>query len=151
MLRNDQILKELTIININSYGFISFFSAGISAALVLILLKTEATQYAFYLYFFTSLTTTIYCFATLKVIINLSLRFFNIENKIINYLSDSSYFIYIVHIPVVILFQRAVYFLEWHPIFKWITVSFFSYVVLFLVYHLIVRHTPIGHFLHGPK
>ena len=79
------------------------------------------------------------------------MRFIKNGNIIIDYLSDSSYFIYIAHLPVVLLFQRSVHFQDNTAIGKWLMVCFFSYGSLFFIYHFFVRFSPIGTFLHGKK
>lgn len=151
LLRNNQQLKNLTERSISRYVALSLSSCLITAGFIFAYQSNSYTQYNEYFYFLIPLGTTIYCYSTLTSMLNLGIRFIRKGSAFINYLSDSSYFIYIVHIPVVILMQRAFYFTELGAISKWILVSILSYISLFLIYHILVRFSFIGTYLHGKR
>ena len=67
------------------------------------------------------------------------------------YISDSSYWLYIVHLPLVLLVQWLVR--EWTiPVFfKFGMVLIAVTVLLLLSYQCFVRYTPIGTLLNGPR
>ena len=73
------------------------------------------------------------------------------EIKIVRYLSDSSYWLYLTHLPLVITGQ--VWIREWQTPAIWkfsllcLTVTF----LLLFTYQMFVRYTPIGTLLNGPR
>ena len=71
------------------------------------------------------------------------------ENIFIRYLSDSSYWIYIVHLPLVIVLQFLVR--EWpiNGLLKFLLINFLTITLLLITYHLLVRSTWIGWLLNG--
>ena len=71
------------------------------------------------------------------------------ENKRIRYISDSSYWLYVIHFPIVILFQ--VWMRDW-TLGAWTKFTLSTAVITGLLlasYHLFVRRTPIGWMLNG--
>ena len=74
-----------------------------------------------------------------------------VERPWVRYVSDSSYWLYLAHLPLVVAAQRWA--VEWdmsvHLKFALIVVA--STLLLLASYHLFVRHTPIGTFLNGPR
>lgn len=73
------------------------------------------------------------------------------ENPLIRYLSDASYWVYIVHIPLVMLFQYLVKDYDWHIAYKVSIVLFGTLFTGLLSYSLIVRYTFIGTILNGRR
>jgi len=71
------------------------------------------------------------------------------ENILIRYLSDSSYWIYIVHLPLVIVLQFLVK--EWpiNGLLKFLLINIATITLLLFSYHLLVRSTWIGWLLNG--
>lgn len=70
---------------------------------------------------------------------------------IVRYLSDSSYWVYIIHLPLVLLFQYLVKDLTW-PVEAKIALVFWGTVwVALLSYQLLVRYTFIGTMLNGRR
>ncbi len=73
------------------------------------------------------------------------------ENKTIRYLSDSSYWLYLAHLPLCIAAQAVIH--TW-PLSVWIKWPLLSVVLtgfLLLTYKYLVRYTPIGTMLNGPR
>jgi hypothetical protein len=73
------------------------------------------------------------------------------EKPWIRYMSDSSYWLYIAHFPLVILGQVWVLHLPWPAWLKLAVISLGSTLVLLLSYHYCVRSTWIGWFLNGTR
>jgi hypothetical protein len=72
-------------------------------------------------------------------------------STVIRYLSDSSYWLYLAHLPLCIAGQAVI--AGW-PGPVWIKLPLFSGVLtvfLLLTYQLMVRNTWIGRMLNGPR
>ena len=73
------------------------------------------------------------------------------ESPIVRYLSDASYWMYIVHLPVVMALQTGLVLAEWHWAVKFLLVNALSCMVLLITYHHWVRSTWIGLLLNGRR
>lgn len=72
------------------------------------------------------------------------------HSRAIRYIADSSYWIYILHLPVVVGLQ--VWLAEWQSVWlKLLAINVISFLFLFASYHTLVRYTWIGHWLNGPR
>jgi len=71
------------------------------------------------------------------------------ENIFIRYLSDSSYWLYIMHLPLVVVLQFLVR--EWpiNAFLKFLLINITTITLLLISYHLLVRSTWIGWLLNG--
>lgn len=78
-----------------------------------------------------------------------ALRFLSRKNAAIRYVADASYWIYLVHLPVVAALQVWVGHWPLHWGLKYPFVVLTSLALLLLSYHLLVRSTPIGKLLNG--
>jgi len=80
-----------------------------------------------------------------------ALRFLSNYSAARRYIADASYWIYLVHLPVVAAFQVWVghWPLHWSVKYPFILVA--SFAMLFLSYHSLVRSTFIGQLLNGRK
>lgn len=76
---------------------------------------------------------------------------FSTENRTIRYISDSSYWLYLAHLPLVILVQWYVKDLSTPSIVKFIGINVLVAGVLLITYEYLVRYTIIGSVLNGPK
>ena len=84
-------------------------------------------------------------------IIGLAMRVASTPNTAIRYVADASYWIYLVHLPIVAAFQVLVGHLPWHWALKFPLVLGVSLLVLFASYHYLVRSTFIGQVLNGRR
>lgn len=81
--------------------------------------------------------------------IGLAIRFLSRPNATIRYVADASYWIYLVHLPVVVAFQVLVGHLPWHWSLKFPLVLVATFAILFVSYRYLVRSTFIGQVLNG--
>lgn len=78
-------------------------------------------------------------------------RYLNSRNRVMRFLSDSSYWIYIIHLPLLFAVQYKLMDKDWSLLAKY-SVSVGMTVLIGLVsYALLVRWTPIGWMLNGRK
>jgi glucan biosynthesis protein C len=77
--------------------------------------------------------------------------FLHAENPVIRYLSDASYWIYIVHLPLILAMQILVRGLNWPAEAKYALVILVTFGVSLLSYALLVRYSFIGAILNGRK
>lgn len=73
------------------------------------------------------------------------------ENRTIRYLSDSSYFLYLTHLPLVIALQVVVRDWAWPSLLKLVLIGVVVTAVLLVLYDVAVRYTVIGQVLNGPR
>jgi glucan biosynthesis protein C len=80
-----------------------------------------------------------------------ALRCFKGRHPTAHYLADASYWIYLVHMPLVCLLQLDLFGLPWAPEEKCCIVILTTVVLGLLTYQTMVRYTVIGACLHGPR
>ena len=78
-------------------------------------------------------------------------RFLSAESKVMRYLSDSSYWLYLAHVPLVIWLQYMVRHYNVSPFLKFPIVCVVAGIVLLASYQWLVRYTPIGTLLNGKR
>jgi len=84
-------------------------------------------------------------------ILGAAVRFLANESPARRYVADASYWIYLVHLPIVGLVQVLVAKLPWHWGIKFPFVLAASFAILFLSYHWLVRFTIVGEILNGQR
>jgi ABC-type multidrug transport system ATPase subunit/peptidoglycan/LPS O-acetylase OafA/YrhL len=84
-------------------------------------------------------------------VVGIAQRFLNTESAVRRYVADSSYWLYLVHLPVVVAFQVLVGHLPWHWSVKLPLILAASFAVLFGSYHALVRFSFIGGVLNGRR
>jgi len=78
-------------------------------------------------------------------------KFCSTPRPAIRYVADSSYWMYLIHLPVVVWLQVAVAEWPWHWSLKLAFVSTTTIALALLTYDLFVRSTVIGQILNGRK
>jgi len=103
-------------------------------------------------------TTALYaaCFALsiwtwTFAIVGLALRFFSQHSATRRYIADASYWLYLVHVPLVMALQVAVSQLDWPWWVKFPLILGIAFPLLFGSYQLFVRYTFIGAILNGRR
>lgn len=69
----------------------------------------------------------------------------------VRYVSDSSYWLYVVHLPVIVAGQFALAYVPWPPLVEFAMLTIVTTGVLLLSYHWFVRYTWIGRMLNGER
>ena len=84
-------------------------------------------------------------------LIGAALRFLHRESPARRYVADASYWIYLIHIPVIMALQVAVSDLAWPWFVKYPLILAVAFPLMFASYQLLVRHSVIGAVLNGRK
>jgi len=80
-----------------------------------------------------------------------ALRYLAVQRPTIRYCADASYWIYLVHVPVLMALQVAIYPLAAPALVKFLLVLTVASIILFTSYHLLVRHSWLGRWINGRK
>jgi glucan biosynthesis protein C len=78
-------------------------------------------------------------------------RLFREPSPTLSYLADSSYWIYLIHMPILGLIQGDLYLVPGHALWKAPVVLAVTLAIGFGTYQCLVRHTAIGTALHGRR
>jgi glucan biosynthesis protein C len=78
-------------------------------------------------------------------------KFLNVRNRFLRFLSDSSYWIYIVHLPIVFAVQYKLMDMDLSLLAKYSLSVGITLLIAIISYLLLVRWTPIGWLLNGRK
>ena len=100
------------------------------------------------------LYNTLYALASMTAMfgfIGMMLHYFSKASATIRFLADASYWMYLIHLPVVVFFQILVAPLDIHWLFKVVLVITPSFAILLLSYQFLVRFTWVGRLLNGRK
>ena len=92
---------------------------------------------------------SIWCWSL--AILGIATRFLSHANAPCGYVADASYWIYLMHLPVVVALQVLVGKLPWHWSIKFPLILVVSLTVLFASYRYLVRSTFIGELLNGRR
>jgi glucan biosynthesis protein C len=84
-------------------------------------------------------------------VIGLALRFLSGFGATRRYIADASYWIYIIHLPIVMALQVAVSRLDWPWLVKFVAILAVAFPLLFASYQLLVRYSVIGAVLNGHR
>ncbi len=90
-------------------------------------------------------------FASTLAVLSLALRFASGYSAVRRYLADSSYWVYIVHLPLVIVGQILVVNETWPWFVKFGVVIGGTMAISLLTYELLIRHTFMGGWLNGRR
>jgi glucans biosynthesis protein C len=84
-------------------------------------------------------------------LIGAAVRFMTRANAAVRYIADASYWIYVVHIPVLLVLQALVQPLDLPWFAKYPMTLGISFAIMFVSYDLFVRYSWIGAILNGRK
>jgi peptidoglycan/LPS O-acetylase OafA/YrhL len=84
-------------------------------------------------------------------LIGAAVRFLTAENPAIRYVADASYWIYIAHIPVLLMLQATFQPLDLPWFAKFPMTLGLSFALLFVSYELLVRYSFVGAILNGQR
>ena len=84
-------------------------------------------------------------------LIGVARRVLSRPNARIRYISDSSYWLYVAHLPVVVAGQFALAYVPFPPVVEFVGLTIATTLVLLLSYQWFVRYTWIGHLLNGRR
>jgi len=76
---------------------------------------------------------------------------FDAESKPVRYLADASYWMYLAHLPLVIVLQEWLVPMTLNPWQKFLAINAMAFAVLLASYQWFVRYTIIGAVLNGPR
>src|SRR5439155_8045787 len=82
-------------------------------------------------------------------VIGLALRFLSGHSPARRYVADASYWLYLIHMPIVMALQVALSRLAWPWWVKFPLILAVAFPVMFVSYELMVRHSWIGALLNG--
>lgn len=83
--------------------------------------------------------------------IGLALRFMSGFSPAWRYLADASYWLYLIHLPIVMALQVALSQLDWPGLIKFAVILVVALPPMLASYHLLVRFTFIGAVLNGRR
>lgn len=83
--------------------------------------------------------------------IGLALRFLSKESPVRRYVADASYWLYLIHLPIVMALQIAVSRLDWPAEVKFGVILAVALPLMFASYELMVRHSFVGAVLNGRR
>ncbi|MFO0888670.1 MAG: acyltransferase family protein [Isosphaeraceae bacterium] len=118
----------------------------LSAAILFILPVALATMTS---HLFTALPQVLYTWAMCFGVMGLFRRVLRKESFAVRYVSDSSYWLYLTHLPLVIAAQAVVRDWPWPPLVKFALITTVVTAILLISYQLLVRYTWIGVLLNG--
>lgn len=80
-----------------------------------------------------------------------AMRFLSTPNRVVRYVADASYWMYLWHVPLLLALQAWVMHLDWHWSVKVPVILVVTSSLLLLTYQLLVRHTVIGWLINGTR
>lgn len=84
-------------------------------------------------------------------VIGLALRFLSGESRARRYVADASYWLYLIHLPIVMALQVAASQVAAPWPLKFAAILAVAFAIMFASYHLLVRRTWLGGWLNGKR
>ena len=85
------------------------------------------------------------------IMLVLGRRLLDSRNRALRYISDASYWIYIIHLPLLFYIQVLLTSLDLNVWLKFAISSLGTVAIALIVYEAVIRYTPIGTMLNGKK
>jgi glucan biosynthesis protein C len=149
------------LVNINSA---SFFSQMAKYALGLVATGIAISVFVFYMDFrFPDHKNNLWMHLALKVLAagqilllvygstGFFLRFFKSESKLWKYISDASYWMYLIHLMIVAALQVLFLQFEWPGLVKFALILVITLTITLVTYQFWIRYHYIGTLLHGKR
>jgi peptidoglycan/LPS O-acetylase OafA/YrhL len=127
------------------------FSVPATVAMLLLLPAELAGESSGFRRFLLSASVSLVAWLSIFGLMGLALRYWKTDRPAFRYLADASYWIYIIHLPIVGLSNIALQQLTIGAIPKFLTTALASLTVAVLSYQAFVRYTWIGLALHGAR
>jgi glucan biosynthesis protein C len=86
-----------------------------------------------------------------SITIGLCQRLFTRSSRLVRYVADSSYWLYLIHLPLVLWFQIIFAELPLHWLIKLVSISVITILISTLLYDAFIRSTFIGAALNGKR
>ena len=102
-------------------------------------------------HFLTSLCQLFFAWLMIFGFIGLFRRFFAVENKKVRYISDASYWIYLAHLPLIVILQFWVSDWPYPSFLKFLFICALTMGSLLLIYEYAIRYTWVGTMLNGKR
>lgn len=83
--------------------------------------------------------------------LGIMLKVFNRQNDLVRYFSDSSFWVYLIHLPIIVILQSLLIGSAIPGSLRFALVLIVTTCFCLVTYHFWVRYTIIGYFLHGRK
>ena len=133
--------------------FGKFWPLSFVSALVIFAGALACMYYKEWEWSYKILTLCSACFVWLMIFgcIGLFRKFFSAKMPKVRYLSDSAYWLYIIHLPVVQILQALFANLEIPSVIKFILISILTTFILLLSYQYLIRYTWVGEMLNGKR
>ena len=96
-------------------------------------------------------TVALIAWLTIYGLMGCFLHHWNSEGPLVRYIADSSYWMYLCHLPIVASLDVALHWTDIPPVLKFLVVSSATAVLGLLSYQWFVRYTIIGDYLHGRR
>jgi glucans biosynthesis protein C len=125
-----------------------FTATGLSIAGIVPVLKPAAHDWR------TAVYAVCYTFGVWTwtfAVIGMALRFLSSHSAVRRYIADSSYWLYLIHIPIVMALQVAVSQLPWPWWIKFPLILGVAFPLMFASYQVFVRYSFIGAILNGRR
>lgn len=78
-------------------------------------------------------------------------RYLSGRSSTMRFVADASYWVYLVHLPLVLLLQTLLVPLSWNVWIKFLLVTHVTMAICLVTYVVFVRYTPIGWMLNGKR
>ena len=98
-----------------------------------------------------SLCAALFAWVMILAFIGLFRSFFSRENKGVRFVSDASYWMYLAHLPLVMMLQALISRWNLPSPLKLTLLCLVTFAFLLLTYRYLVRYTLIGTMLNGRK
>ena len=132
------------------YDWICTISAIILATiqgLIIQIYGLEPNSNSVILILFSSVIVCLFLFG----ITGLFIRYGSNHSAKMRYISDSSYWVYLIHLPLTAIIPAFIWDLPFPAFLKFLIVLSLTTIICFVSYHYFVRNTFIGKFLNGRK